>query len=195
MPDRSCATGGAAQGRHADRPAAPPSPLQELPALLAAHFPSLDTSTASIMGHSMARGAREARAERWLGRWGLREMRAHRRFQRSAGHRQRRPPSGVTNLAFLPRPTPRLAPTQGGHGALTIALKNPGAYKSVSALAPICNPVAVPWGQKAFTGYFGASRNARGCFAGGRWTVGRRGSVVLCAWSGCRGLANTPTHF
>jgi hypothetical protein len=45
--------------------------------------------------------------------------------------------------------------TKGGHGALTIALKNPGVYRSVSAFAPICNPVAVPWGQKAFAGYLG----------------------------------------
>eukprot|EP00882_Tetradesmus_deserticola_P002116 GHRQ01002266.1.p1 GENE.GHRQ01002266.1~~GHRQ01002266.1.p1 ORF type:complete len:289 (+),score=92.83 GHRQ01002266.1:169-1035(+) len=70
---------------------------KELPALLAASFPSLDTATASIMGHSM-----------------------------------------------------------GGHGALTIALKNPGTYKSLSAFSPICNPCNVPWGVKAFTGYFGA---------------------------------------
>ncbi|KIZ04814.1 S-formylglutathione hydrolase [Monoraphidium neglectum] len=71
---------------------------KELPELLAAHFPTLDTSNTAIMGHSM-----------------------------------------------------------GGHGALTIALKNPGAFKSVSALAPICNPVNVPWGQKAFAGYLGDS--------------------------------------
>lgn len=71
-------------------------PLQELPALIAAHFPQLDTSNASITGHSM-----------------------------------------------------------GGHGALTIALKNPGVFKSLSAFAPICNPCNVPWGTKAFTGYFG----------------------------------------
>lgn len=70
--------------------------LQELPALLAAHMPSLDTSRASITGHSM-----------------------------------------------------------GGHGALTIALKNPGAYRSLSAFAPICNPTKVPWGEKAFSGYLG----------------------------------------
>lgn len=70
--------------------------LQELPGVLQANFPTLDTSNASIMGHSM-----------------------------------------------------------GGHGALTIALKNPGVYKSLSAFAPICNPCTVPWGIKAFTGYFG----------------------------------------
>jgi hypothetical protein len=81
---------------------------KELPALLAAHFPSLDTATASIMGHSM-----------------------------------------------------------GGHGALTIALTSaPGSFKSVSAFAPICNPINVPWGQKAFSGYLG------------EWPVGCRCRVV-----------------
>lgn len=43
--------------------------------------------------------------------------------------------------------------SMGGHGALTIALKNPDQYKSVSAFAPICNPTEVPWGEKAFSGY------------------------------------------
>ncbi len=38
--------------------------------------------------------------------------------------------------------------SMGGHGALTIALKNPAVYKSVSAFAPICNPTQVPWGRK-----------------------------------------------
>ena len=46
----------------------------------------------------------------------------------------------------------------GGHGALTLFLKNPGMYKSVSAFAPICNPVECPWGQKAFAGYFGEDK-------------------------------------
>jgi len=46
--------------------------------------------------------------------------------------------------------------SMGGHGALTLFLKNPGKYVSVSAFAPICNPLECPWGQKAFTGYFGA---------------------------------------
>ena len=78
--------------------------LQELPALLASHFPQLDTGNASITGHSM-----------------------------------------------------------GGHGALTIALKNPGMFKSLSAFAPICNPCIVPWGTKAFTGYFGKSHDCIAC--------------------------------
>ncbi|WP_169566093.1 S-formylglutathione hydrolase [Sneathiella limimaris] len=46
--------------------------------------------------------------------------------------------------------------SMGGHGALTIALKNPERYKSVSAFAPIVAPTQVPWGQKIFKGYLGA---------------------------------------
>jgi S-formylglutathione hydrolase len=45
--------------------------------------------------------------------------------------------------------------SMGGHGALTLFLRNPGKYKSVSAFAPISNPINCPWGQKAFKGYFG----------------------------------------
>jgi S-formylglutathione hydrolase len=49
--------------------------------------------------------------------------------------------------------------SMGGHGALTIALKNPDRYRSVSAFAPISNPVAVPWGEKAFGNYLGPDRS------------------------------------
>lgn len=45
--------------------------------------------------------------------------------------------------------------SMGGHGALTIALKNPTRYQSVSAFSPISNPMKCPWGQKAFTAYLG----------------------------------------
>ncbi|KAM7199095.1 Alpha/Beta hydrolase fold [Naviculisporaceae sp. PSN 640] len=45
--------------------------------------------------------------------------------------------------------------SMGGHGALTLYLKYPELYKSVSAFAPIANPVNCPWGQKAFSGYLG----------------------------------------
>jgi S-formylglutathione hydrolase len=71
---------------------------KELPEVIAANFP-IDTSRASIFGHSM-----------------------------------------------------------GGHGALTIALKNPDAYKSVSAFAPIVAPSQCPWGEKALAGYLGSDR-------------------------------------
>ena len=45
--------------------------------------------------------------------------------------------------------------SMGGHGALIMALKNPGQFTSVSAFAPIVNPTQVPWGQKAFSNYLG----------------------------------------
>ncbi len=45
--------------------------------------------------------------------------------------------------------------SMGGHGALTIALSNPGRFRSVSAFAPIVAPSQVPWGQKALGGYLG----------------------------------------
>jgi S-formylglutathione hydrolase len=48
--------------------------------------------------------------------------------------------------------------SMGGHGALTIALRNPGAYKAVSAFAPISSPTRCPWGEKALTGYLGSDR-------------------------------------
>ena len=70
--------------------------VHELPQVVQAAFPAIDTQRASIMGHSM-----------------------------------------------------------GGHGALTLALRNPDRYRSVSAFAPIVAPTRVPWGQKAFAGYLG----------------------------------------
>lgn len=74
--------------------------VKELPELLTDNFPQLDTSNASIFGHSM-----------------------------------------------------------GGHGALTIYLKNLNKYKSVSAFAPIANPINCAWGQKAFTNYLGGNKS------------------------------------
>ncbi|KAF9679605.1 hypothetical protein SADUNF_Sadunf06G0032100 [Salix dunnii] len=73
--------------------------VKELPKLLSENFPQLETSKASIFGHSM-----------------------------------------------------------GGHGALTIYLKNLDKYKSVSAFSPVANPINCPWGQKAFTNYLGPSK-------------------------------------
>lgn len=73
---------------------------QELPALVAAHFP-VDRTRQGITGHSM-----------------------------------------------------------GGHGALTIALRNPGRFRSVSAFAPIVSPMHCPWGDKALAGYLGPDRVA-----------------------------------
>lgn len=75
--------------------------VEELPAVVAAHFKAADVKRAGLFGHSM-----------------------------------------------------------GGHGALTIALKNPDKYRSLSAFAPIAAPIQSPWGVKAFTGYLGAYRAA-----------------------------------
>jgi len=50
--------------------------------------------------------------------------------------------------------------SMGGHGALTLALRNPGRYRSVSAFAPIVAPSQVPWGEKAFSRYLGPDRAA-----------------------------------
>jgi S-formylglutathione hydrolase len=50
--------------------------------------------------------------------------------------------------------------SMGGHGALTLAQRHPGVFKTLSAFAPICAPTQCPWGHKAFTGYLGADTDA-----------------------------------
>ncbi len=50
--------------------------------------------------------------------------------------------------------------SMGGHGALVLALRNPGRFASVSAFAPIVNPSQCPWGEKAFSGYLGTDRDS-----------------------------------
>jgi S-formylglutathione hydrolase len=49
--------------------------------------------------------------------------------------------------------------SMGGHGALTIGLKNPSRYTAISAFSPICNPINCPWGQKALSNYLGEDRS------------------------------------
>lgn len=49
--------------------------------------------------------------------------------------------------------------SMGGHGALTIGLKNPSKFKTISAFSPIVSPTRCPWGEKALAGYLGADRN------------------------------------
>lgn len=49
--------------------------------------------------------------------------------------------------------------SMGGHGALTIGLKNPQRYVSMSAFSPICNPINCPWGQKALGNYLGSDES------------------------------------
>ncbi len=64
------------------------------------------------------------------------------------------------NFAAAPDRQSIMGHSMGGHGALTIALRNPSRYRSVSAFAPICAPTQVPWGEKAFRGYLGHDRHA-----------------------------------
>jgi S-formylglutathione hydrolase len=49
--------------------------------------------------------------------------------------------------------------SMGGHGALTLALRHPDLFRSVSAFSPICSPTRCDWGRKAFTGYLGADES------------------------------------
>ena len=49
--------------------------------------------------------------------------------------------------------------SMGGHGALTVGLKNPDTFRSISAFAPICSPINCPWGQKALSNYLGSDES------------------------------------
>ena len=64
-----------------------------------------------------------------------------------------------TNLPLLAGRRAISGHSMGGHGALVCALKEPDAYQSVSAFAPICNPSVSPWGQDAFSSYLGDDRD------------------------------------
>jgi len=69
-------------------------------------------------------------------------------------------PQLQAELGLGPAQTGIFGHSMGGHGALTLALRHPGAFRSLSAFAPICAPMQGPWGQKAFGGYLGAERKA-----------------------------------
>jgi S-formylglutathione hydrolase len=64
------------------------------------------------------------------------------------------------HLPARPGATGIFGHSMGGHGALTLALRNPSLYKSVSAFSPIAAPSQSPWGQKAFSNYLGADKQA-----------------------------------
>ena len=71
------------------------------------------------------------------------------------------------HFPVLARDCPHMGPnlgicghSMGGHGALTLALRHPGLFRSVSALAPIAAPTQCPWGVKAFSGYLGQDSTA-----------------------------------
>ena len=100
---------------------------------------------------------------------------------RSASHVPRRQPSGPRR----PRRVRRDAALQGitghstgGHGALTLHLKHPGLYRSVSAFAPIATPSEGLWGQKAFGAYLNEDRQA--------WKARDASALVRASPSGAR---------
>lgn len=63
-------------------------------------------------------------------------------------------------LPVDPQRTGIFGHSMGGHGALTLALRHPGVFKTLSAFAPICAPTQCPWGHKAFSGYLGTDTAA-----------------------------------
>jgi S-formylglutathione hydrolase len=69
-------------------------------------------------------------------------------------------PALSAHLPIDPQRLGILGHSMGGHGALTLALRHPGVFRSLSAMAPICAPTRCAWGEKAFTGYLGADRAA-----------------------------------
>ena len=69
--------------------------------------------------------------------------------------------------------------SMGGHGALVLALRNPQRFVSVSAFAPIANPINCPWGQKAFTAYLGEEQNAWADYDASLLLVQYRGDLPL----------------
>jgi S-formylglutathione hydrolase len=77
--------------------------------------------------------------------------------------------------------------SMGGHGALTIALKNPDYFKSVSAFSPICAPMQCPWGEKALRAYLGDNKT--------EWEKYDATSLIQsCGWKGPAILIDQGTH-
>lgn len=71
--------------------------------------------------------------------------------------------------------------SMGGHGALVIALRNPGRYASVSAFAPIVSPTRCPWGERAFSGYLGSDRSTWAAYDASRLVLKtqRPGTILI----------------
>jgi S-formylglutathione hydrolase len=69
-------------------------------------------------------------------------------------------PAVTSELAGDPARTGIFGHSMGGHGALVLALRYGGLFRSVSAFAPIAAPARCPWGEKAFSGYLGADRQS-----------------------------------
>lgn len=66
----------------------------------------------------------------------------------------------AANFAIDPARAGIFGHSMGGHGALTIGLKNPARFKTISAFSPIVSPTRCAWGEKALTGYLGSDRSA-----------------------------------
>ena len=85
-----------------------------------------------------------ATTEKWAGHYRMEDYIAHELPEIIQAH-----------FPVLPEKQSIAGHSMGGHGALTLALKNPGRFSSISAFAPICAPSRVPWGMKAFRHYLG----------------------------------------
>ncbi|KAA2237472.1 S-formylglutathione hydrolase [Salinarimonas soli] len=82
------------------------------------------------------------------------------RHYRMRSYIERELPEALAELPFDMSRQGITGHSMGGHGAITIALRNPGRFRSVSAFAPIASPMNCPWGEKALTGYLGPDRAA-----------------------------------
>jgi S-formylglutathione hydrolase len=69
-------------------------------------------------------------------------------------------PAALAELPLDPARRGVFGHSMGGHGALTLALRHPDLFRSVSAFAPIASPTRCPWGEKAFAAYLGPDRAA-----------------------------------
>lgn len=74
--------------------------------------------------------------------------------------------------------------SMGGHGALTIALKNPGVYNAASAFSPICAPMECPWGVKAFSRYLGEDKTNWRQYDTCALIAGRKNTIPLLVEQG-----------
>jgi S-formylglutathione hydrolase len=83
-----------------------------------------------------------------------------RRWQMGAYVSRELPQLIFEHFAALPDRVGIFGHSMGGHGALTLGIKHPNLFKSISAFAPIAAPMQAPWGIKAFSGYLGEDRDA-----------------------------------
>ena len=82
------------------------------------------------------------------------------RNYRMASYMERELPGLISSRIPSRMSRARASCPMGGHGALTIALRNPARYASVSAFSPVCSPMNCPWGEKALTGYLGNNKES-----------------------------------